>query len=338
MLGMGWTAPPVLLLQVFLLTTVQAVVMVAGAVVISSLTTSVRAANLLASFVIIPVSQLIIGESLIMFWGRYNILWWMVVGLSLAAVLLVRSGLHLFDREELLGREIDTLDLRWAWRTLRRAFLDGATSLGSWYAGVVRRSLPRLRICVLVLVLALAAAYVVGTRFAADWPLPLSMLHLEEGRANLGANFDAFGIVSGSGWWWVFTNNLRSVLLASLLGGFTFGVVAVVLFMAPVGIVGYFAGNLSAIGEPVLRYLVALVLPHAIFEIPAAILAGAAILRLGLVTVSPAGGRTLGSNWLTALAEWARVMLGLVVPLLAIAAAIEVFVTPRLAVLLLSGN
>jgi stage II sporulation protein M len=122
------------------------------------------------------------------------------------------------------------------------------------------------------------------------------------------------------------------------LGGFTFGVVAVVLFMAPVGIVGYFAGNLSAIGEPVLRYLVALVLPHAIFEIPAAILAGAAILRLGLVTVSPAGGRTLGSNWLTALAEWARVMLGLVVPLLAIAAAIEVFVTPRLAVLLLSGN
>jgi hypothetical protein len=25
-------------------------------------------------------------------------------------------GLHLFNREELLGRDFDTLDLRWAWR------------------------------------------------------------------------------------------------------------------------------------------------------------------------------------------------------------------------------
>lgn len=336
--GLGWSPSPVLLVQVFLLTTAQAVVMVAGAVVISSLTTSVRAANLLASFIIIPVAQLIIGESLIMFWGRYSVLWWIVLGLGLTAVLLVRSGLQLFDREELLGRELDVLDLRWAWRTFRLGFLGGATSLLGWYAGLFRRTLPRLRTVLILLAAALTGAYLVGVRFASDWPVPAAMLEFEHVRATLGANFEAFGIMTGAGWWWVLTHNVQAVLLASLLGAFTFGVVAVVLLMAPVGIVGYFAGNLAAAGEPVLRYMAALILPHALLEIPATLLAGAAILRLGLVAVSPAGGRTRGSAWLTALAEWVRVMVGLVVPLLAVAAAIEVFVTPRLAVLILSGG
>jgi len=334
----GWTSSPVLLVQVFLLTTVQAVVMVSGAVVISSLTTSVRAANLLASFIIIPVAQLIIGESLIMFWGRYNVLWWIILGQALVAILLVRSGLYLFDREELLGREIDALDLRWAWRTFRLAFLDGAPSLAGWYGGVFRRSLPRLRTCALLLAVALVGGYLVGVRFAALWPVPAAVFDLEGGRASLGANLDALGFISGGGWWWVFFHNARALLLASLLGGFTFGVLAVVVLMTPVGIIGYFAGTLAMAGEPVVRYLAALVLPHALFEIPAAVIAGAAILRLGLVAVSPAGGRTLGSAWLTALAEWSRVMLGVVFPLLAAAAAVEVFVTPRLALLLLAGG
>jgi uncharacterized membrane protein SpoIIM required for sporulation/ABC-type transport system involved in multi-copper enzyme maturation permease subunit len=338
MLNLDWSPPAVLLVQVFLLTTAQAVVMVAGAVVISSLTTSVRAANLLASFIIIPVAQLIIGESLIMFWGRYSVLWWIVLGLGLIAVLLVRSGLQLFDREELLGREMDVLDFRWAWRTLRLGFLDGATSVRGWYAGLFRRTLPRLRAVLILLAVALAGAYWVGVGFASDWPMPAAMLEFENVGSTLGANFEAFGIMSGAGWWWVLTHNVQAVLLASLLGGFTFGIAAVVLIMAPVGIVGYFAGNLAAAGEPVLHYLAALVLPHALLEIPAALLAGGAILRLGLVAVSPAGGRTLGSAWLTALAEWARVMVGLVIPLLAVAAAVEVFATPRLAVLILSGG
>ena len=38
------------------------------------------------------------------------------------------------------------------------------------------------------------------------------------------------------------------------------------------------------------------------------------------------------------LAEWARISFGLVLPLLAGAAALEVFVTPRLAILLFTGS
>src|SRR5436190_15413801 len=54
-----WAAEPELILQIIVLTTAQALVMVTGSVVVSSQTTSTRAANLLASFIIIPVSLLV---------------------------------------------------------------------------------------------------------------------------------------------------------------------------------------------------------------------------------------------------------------------------------------
>ena len=57
--SVGWTAQPAFLLQIFLLTAVQALVMVSAAIVVSTQTTSVRAANLLASFIIIPMALLI---------------------------------------------------------------------------------------------------------------------------------------------------------------------------------------------------------------------------------------------------------------------------------------
>ncbi len=84
-------------------------------------------------------------------------------------------------------------------------------------------------------------------------------------------------------------------------------------------------------------YLAGLVLPHATLEIPAALLAGAAVLRLGLAAVSLPQGTSLGESWLKALAEWARIGLGLVLPLLIGAAMLEVFVTPRVAAWLLGG-
>jgi ABC-type Na+ efflux pump permease subunit len=60
---------PMTLLQIILLTLGKALVMVSGAVIISSQTTSVRAANLLASFVIIPMTLLIQQESLTLLEG-----------------------------------------------------------------------------------------------------------------------------------------------------------------------------------------------------------------------------------------------------------------------------
>jgi uncharacterized membrane protein SpoIIM required for sporulation len=115
-IAIGWVPTFELLSLIVLLTTAEALVMVSGAVVISSQTTSVRAANILASIVIIPMALLVQGESVIMFWANYQPLWWIFAALVAADLLLVRMGIRLFNREELLGRDIDSLNVKRAWR------------------------------------------------------------------------------------------------------------------------------------------------------------------------------------------------------------------------------
>ncbi|MCZ7546526.1 MAG: hypothetical protein M5R40_24720 [Anaerolineae bacterium] len=70
-----------------------------------------RAANLLASFVVIPIALLVQLESVIMFFAGYEWLTPIIVGIVVVNVLLIRMGARLFNREELLGRELDHLNL-----------------------------------------------------------------------------------------------------------------------------------------------------------------------------------------------------------------------------------
>jgi uncharacterized membrane protein SpoIIM required for sporulation len=333
----GWFPDTQLLLQILALTTVQAIVMVSGAVVISSQTTSVRAANLLASFIIVPVAELIILESLIMFWGRYNILWWIVLMLVLIALVLGRMGLRLFNREELLGNEIDTIDLRWAGRKFWETFRNGAKTPIEWFHDLLTRSLPLIKAAVLITAGLLYLAYLIGYHSAETFTLPAEVVDIEQYGQGLESHFRYFGLFTGQTWLWIFLNNIRAIALATLLGAFTLGVLGEVLLMVPVGIVGYFAGNVALAGGDAIKFLTALVLPHAVLELPAAILAGATVLRLGLAVLSVPKGGSLSEGWIKALAEWARIGLGLVLPLLLAAAALEVFVTPRVAMSLLNG-
>jgi len=78
-------------------------------------------------------------------------------------------------------------------------------------------------------------------------------------------------------------------------------------------------------------------LPHGIFEIPAIILAGGAALRLGATLTAPAKGRTMSEALLVSLADWVKVMVAFVIPMLLVAAVFEIYVTPKIAILLL-GN
>ena len=57
------------------------------------------------------------------------------------AVLLVRMGVAYFNREELLGRELDTLNPQWAWKVFRRAFVGQASSIGEWFSSELMRAL-----------------------------------------------------------------------------------------------------------------------------------------------------------------------------------------------------
>ena len=95
-------------------------------------------------------------------------------------------------------------------------------------------------------------------------------------------------------------------------------------------VVGYLGQILSNNGLPAMQFIIAMVLPHGIFEIPAAILATAAVIYAGTRLATPAAHETFGETWMRAMADWVKVMLGVVIPLLAIAAMVETWVTPQI--------
>jgi uncharacterized membrane protein SpoIIM required for sporulation len=333
--GIPWPEPG-MLAQIFSITIVQAVMMVAGAVVVSSNATSVRAANLLASFIILPTAFLIQWEALVMFWGNFSTLWWVVFGVAVFTVLLVRIGLAQFRREELLGREIDVLRLRHGWRVFRAAFTGGASSPITWYRLEIPKTLRKLLLPSLLVVGICVAGFLIGAAQVDRFGFLLD--RTEFGRFQDGQieeileSWPGFSDLSVPRIWW---QNIRVLLVALVLGIFTFGVVGVLPLMGTMAIAGFLMGALDRLGIPALPLFCALILPHGIIEIPAAVLATAAVLHAGAALAKPPHGKTVGEVWIEALADWSRVMIGVVIPLLLVAAVIEVWITPRLALVIL---
>ncbi|MEN4011155.1 MAG: stage II sporulation protein M [Chloroflexota bacterium] len=316
------------LLQIIILTMVQAVVMVSGAVVVSTQATSVRAANLLASFIVIPMALLIQAEAVVMFWGRDSLsLWWIVFGLIVLAGLLIRVGLAHFHREELLGREIDVLNLRWIWRIFWGSFQGGAQNFVDWYRDSLGKTLWQLRGSILIVILLAVIILAIGAQQADRFRLELPPGSMAERMTELQTSFP-FG--STANVQAIFFQNLRAVLVGFLLGLFSFGVLGTLPLLATLGLLGYLTQILSINELPVFGILVSAVVPHGIFEIPALLLATAAVMRIGFLLATPMKDKTVGEVFLTALAGWLQVMVGVVIPLLLLAALVESWITPQI--------
>jgi len=350
----GWTPPPILIVLIPSLTTAEALVMVSGAVIISSQTTSVRAANLLASFIIIPMALLVQGEALIMFWANYNALWGIVLFLLLVDVVLVRMGIHTFNREELLGREIDELNVASVWHTFfgylrwERWFfgldlqkiparLRWLGTLGGLYGRDIPVILRRSWLAHLVVIVGLVGSVFIGDVYAARYPLPPEILGLDHVSAETFAELPAVDWLPTFTVWGVLGNNVRALLLATLLAAFSFGTLAVALLMAPLAIVFFFVTQATYVGYSPVLFFTTLVLPHGLLELPAAIIATALAVRLGATLMSPPQGMAVSDRWLWALADFIKVFVALVLPLLALAAVIEVHLTPLIVVRVFGG-
>lgn len=331
-----YTPPLILVVMVLTLTTVQALLMVAGAVVVSTQATSTRAANLLASFIIIPVSLLVQAEAVIMFWARYNTLWLIIFAEVLVLALLVRMGVQLFNREELLGREIDVLDLKQLWREFWKRLVGSARNPLQWWRHEVLGVLPKLTLPMGMVLIAIVAGLALGGWYASQYPFPTEVLDFAGlSREEFMTRFDQLQLRSVGGAGFIWFHNLRALLIATVAGMFSVGVLALVVLMLPFALIGLLLGQFVQMGlNPVVMFT-GLVLPHALFEIPALVLLGGAIVRLGAAVISPPEGQPLTMGWLSALADWVKVLVGLAVPLLLLAALVEVFITPQVAAWLL---
>ena len=322
------------LIQLFALTIAHAVLMVSAAIVISVQSTSVKAANLLASFVVIPVAVLMQGESALLFWGNNQVLWLAVAGVLILAGLLIRVGLSHFQREYLLGREIDVLNLRWVWHTFWGYFKGRSASVLEWYRQEVKRAFQQLRFPVGILLLVAVIALWAGFQWTTttipellDMTSPDSVRELSE---RLESSTTLIGLGQSFSVPFIFAHNVRAVGLILLAGLVSFSVLGMLVYLVNISTVGALLGVFQLLGYSPVALAVNGLLPHGIFEIPALILASAAMLRIGVVLVTPQVGRSMGEVVLESLADWTKVAVGLVIPMLLIAAIIETYITPVL--------
>jgi uncharacterized membrane protein SpoIIM required for sporulation len=279
------------------------------------------------------------AESVIMFWANYEALWWIVLGLVVVDLILVRMGVRIFNREEILARQIDELNLQLIWRTfvgflLHPPELALASNQGErvrfTISRVYRHDIPYLLrrqwLPLTVVLVVMVASLALGWSYASRYPLPPQAIQLQNLSHDVFEQAPAIGFLPTFSTSGIFFNNVRALLLAVLMAVLSLGVLAFFPLMVPIGLIGL---------DPFL-FFAAFILPHGIAELPAAIIATAFALRAGATMVSPPSGLTVGEGLLLALADFAKVFLFLVVPLLLLAAFLEVNLTPHV-VLWLKG-
>ena len=327
------------LLLALLLSVVQALTMVAAAVVVSSQTATVKAANLLASFIIIPVALVVQGEVLLLFLGFGYLLWLIMIEFLLFSVVLVRIGVQIFNREEILTREGDQFNVQAVLLAIRRfwerppglSFVEGSerpVSVSRLYL-IDFPQLLRAR-CGQMGVTAgfLVVGALVGVWFALQHPLPIGAPAAPaEHPASLSWSLSA---------WDIFVHNLRILALSAVLSLFTFGAAGALVVVLSGGAIGFVLTQASLAGYDATALLVGGVLPHGVLELPALLLVGALNLSLGMCLMTLPKGHSLGDGVILAVVNWWKGAV-VFVPLLLAAAIVEANLTPWLTLRLLGA-
>ncbi len=346
-----WVPPLDLTILMFLLTTAEALVMVSGAVVVSSQTTSVRAANLLASFIIIPMAFLIQAESVVMFYAEYEALWWFVAGLLVVNVILVRMGIRLFNREDILSKELDELNLKNVWRSFKGYFLrppelalqranKGAEKFNPLriYLHDIPALLKQQMLPLGVIVLVTVVGVVTGIILARQYPVPPEAFPLQNVSKQTFEAVQQFRLLPQITTSFIFVNNLRVILLAAFVGFFSLGSLTLLVTLMNVGLVSFIIAQIVMLGYNPWLFAATFILPHGIIEIPAVLLGMTFALRIGAAMVSPPTGLDIGQGVLLTTANFLKILVFLIIPLLLLAAYVEANITPQIVLAVYAGQ
>src|SRR5256885_10516795 len=291
--GLGYF-PLGILLALALSTICQVAAMVAGAVIISLNARTMRAANVMASFIILPMSVVLQVEAALILLGRAEFLWCFALLMIVVAIVLLRMGFNGFSREALLARDAGL------GHPMRRAM------------GVVRASFGRrpafLRLIWMrrIPVLIAAAGFPIGALagFVAGSSSAIPPAVVRPVLSSLVRSAGGGGAVEEA--MAIFAHNLLAFLLVALLAVLTLGLSGFLLTFAP----GFLLGVAAALSS----WTIALsgIVPNGLVEIPAAIIAGGLAIQVGATAMhmDARGGWT--ARVLAALADYVRALRWLV--------------------------
>ena len=303
--GLGYF-PLDVLIALALSTICQVAAMVAGAVIISLNARTMRAANVMAPFIILPVTVVLNAEAALILLGRAEFLWGFAALMVVLAVVLLRMGLAGFSREALLAREVG----------LRKP-LERASGAIRWSfrnrPGILRLIWAR-RVPIAVAAFGFPAGAVVGYVAGHTNAIPGQVV-----RPVLSSLVSAAG---GATQWQevlaIFSHNLAAFILVAVLAIATAGLSGFALTFMP----GFLLGYAAALSSWAL--VLSGIAPNGILEIPAAIIAGGLAIHIGATAIHMEARGGWSTRILAAFADYVRALRWLV-PALAVAAVLEVW-------------
>jgi uncharacterized membrane protein SpoIIM required for sporulation len=303
--GLGYF-PLAILLALALSTICQVAAMVAGAVIISLNARTMRAANVMASFIILPMSVALQAEAALILLGRAEILWVFALLMAVIAIALLRMGFSGFSRESLLARDVG---LRHPLRRAARALNASFASRPGFLQLLWTRRVPMV-IAALGFPLGAAAGYLAGVSSAIPAAVVKPVLSsLVRSTGDGGPLFEAAAI---------FSHNVVAFILVGALAITTAGMSGFLLTFAP----GFLLGFAAALSS----WTIALtgIVPNGLVEVPAAIIAGGLVIQIGATAIHMDARGGWMARVIGAFADYVRALRWLV-PALAVAAVLEVF-------------
>lgn len=252
----------------------KAVVLVSGAAVISSQSRTVRAANFTATIIVFPVTLLLGFESHFLMHKKIYVLYLLAAVLLIYAVIFIRTGFRIFNRENLMLQDPQIMKLSDLRLMFAQAFYDRKKGFLKRLTGLVvenRRHLASVGVLFM-------ASVLFGFFYASSWmeKLPQSLFPV----FSRSVPVDTLGGVSP---FWIFLHNIRAVLVLFAGTFLTFGGTGLALVMLPGAIIGFLVGFQPDHSAGMIFYLLSFLFPHGFFELPAALLSSALIFKIGSV-------------------------------------------------------
>ena len=183
----------------------------------------------------------------------------------------------------------------------------------------------------------IVAATIMGIWLAQRFPIPREAFPLDDISSDTFAQVEKVRLLPEISTSFIFSNNLRVMILAALVSIFSFGALALILALVNGALVSYLISQIVMLGFNPWIFVATFILPHGILEIPAIMIGFTFALRIGVGFISPPEGLDVGQGLLLTLANFVKVLIFLVIPILFVAAYIEANITPQIVLAVYAG-
>jgi uncharacterized membrane protein SpoIIM required for sporulation len=189
-----------------------------------------------------------------------------------------------------------------------------------------------------IVALVTVAGVAAGLMLARQYPVPPEAFPLENVSEGTFEAVQQFRLIPQITTSFIFLNNVRVIVLALLVGFFSFGSLTLLVTLMNVSLVSFIIAQIIMLGYNPWLFMSAFILPHGIIEIPAVLLGMTFALRIGAAMVSPPAGLDIGQGVLLTTANFFKILIFLLIPLLLLAAYIEANITPQIVLAVYAGQ